>query len=199
MDHRRPGSDSSAARPRRGSGRSEASRQAILRATASLFAAHGYDKMSIEGIAAAAGVGKQTIYRWWDSKSALVAECLLEGALAPGALAPQDTGDIRADLQMWLAELFAFVGDSTHATMTRSLFAAAAENEAVGRLLSSALGAGSVLHVRLERAAAAGQLLPGASVPQLAKALVGYVIVHALERAPAPPDLPGRVVATLLP
>ncbi|MDR2566186.1 MAG: TetR/AcrR family transcriptional regulator C-terminal ligand-binding domain-containing protein [Bifidobacteriaceae bacterium] len=128
-----------------------------------------------------------------------MAECLLEGVLAPGALAPRDTGDVGADLRVWLGELFAFVGDSAHATMTRSLFAAAAENEDVGRLLSSALGAGSVLHVRLERAAAAGQLRPGTPVPELAKALVGYVIVHALERAGTPADLPGRVVAALLP
>jgi AcrR family transcriptional regulator len=172
---------------------------AILNATARLFAANGYDHMTIEGIAAEAGVGKQTIYRWWGSKSALVAECLLEGVLAPAGFAPPDTGDIEADLRTWLTELFAFVADAANASMTRSLFAAAVENEDVGRLLGSSLGAGSVLHRRLELAAAAGQLRPGAPVPELAKALVGFIVVHALERAEAPPDLPGRLVAALLP
>ena len=56
---------------------------AILDATARLFAERGYDHLTIEGIAAEADVGKQTIYRWWPSKGALVADCLLEGMLLP--------------------------------------------------------------------------------------------------------------------
>jgi AcrR family transcriptional regulator len=61
-----------------GTKRSEAARTAILNATARQFAERGWEQLSIEGIAADADVGKQTIYRWWSSKSAFVAECLLE-------------------------------------------------------------------------------------------------------------------------
>ena len=43
---------------------------AILVAAAELIAEVGYRKLSIEAIAARAGVGKQTIYRWWPSKGA---------------------------------------------------------------------------------------------------------------------------------
>ena len=55
--------------PARRSGRAHA---AILEATRELIVEVGYDGMSIEGIAGRAGVGKQTIYRWWPSKAALV-------------------------------------------------------------------------------------------------------------------------------
>ena len=53
----------------RGRPRSETARKAVLRAALRLVAAHGYRALTIEGIAAAAGVGKQTIYRWWPSKA----------------------------------------------------------------------------------------------------------------------------------
>ena len=51
--------------PRR---RSEKSRVAIVRATRDLLLERGFDKLSIEAVAARAGVGKQTIYRWWPSR-----------------------------------------------------------------------------------------------------------------------------------
>jgi AcrR family transcriptional regulator len=51
--------------------RNEHSRQAILTATADLLAEVGYTKLAVEAIAARAGVGKQTIYRWWPDKGAL--------------------------------------------------------------------------------------------------------------------------------
>jgi len=50
--------------------------QAILDATLTFLATEGFDAMSIEAIAAAAGVGKQTIYRWWTSKEALVIDAI---------------------------------------------------------------------------------------------------------------------------
>ena len=66
---------------RRGPKRSEEARLAILHAAAARVVAHGYDHLTMEGVAADAKVGKQTIYRWWPSRSALVADCLAERLL----------------------------------------------------------------------------------------------------------------------
>ena len=52
--------------------------------------------MSIEGIAAAAGVGKQTIYRWWPSKAALVLTWAPE---VQQQLTFPNAGDLAADLK----------------------------------------------------------------------------------------------------
>lgn len=82
--------------------RKERSRQAILAAARSLVTEEAYEKVTIEAIAARAGVGKQTIYRRWPSKSAVVFAALL--ALSEGAdgqsVALPDTGDIEADLKL---------------------------------------------------------------------------------------------------
>lgn len=54
--------------------RSENARQAILRSTVKLLRKSGFEQLSIEAIAADAGVGKATVYRWWPSKGALVVD-----------------------------------------------------------------------------------------------------------------------------
>ena len=58
----------------------------------------GTRKASIEGIARRAGVGKQTIYRWWPSKGAVVLEAL-DDSLSTVVGFP-DTGDIVEDLRV---------------------------------------------------------------------------------------------------
>ncbi len=58
--------------------RSEQAHQAILCATAELMETMPVRTITIGGIAKAAGVGKPTIYRWWDSKCALVMDAFLE-------------------------------------------------------------------------------------------------------------------------
>ena len=87
---------------RGGRPRSSRSKNAVLGATRDLLAEVGYERMTIDGIAAKAGVGKMTIYRWWSSKSAIVADAVIEGVIeiAPSSFA--DTGDLRADLLSWL-------------------------------------------------------------------------------------------------
>ena len=79
------------------------SRRAILDAALDLVEEVGYAKLSIEGIAARAGVGKQTIYRWWPSKGAVLLDALLALARKEGeAMALPDTGDLEADLKLVL-------------------------------------------------------------------------------------------------
>lgn len=89
----------------RGRPRSEKSRVAVLEAAAGLIVDCGYEDLTIEGIAASAGVGKQTIYRWWGSKAGVVVEALAEGYLKRPLSDPADTGDLRGDLRGWLLEL----------------------------------------------------------------------------------------------
>jgi AcrR family transcriptional regulator len=80
---------------RAGRPRSAEAHQAILDATLSLLSTQGFETMSIEEVAARAGVGKTTIYRWWDSKEALALEAL-QSLYARWPII--DTGNLRHDL-----------------------------------------------------------------------------------------------------
>lgn len=88
--------------------RSEKSRRAIYEAALALVVEAGYAKTTIEGIAARAGVGKQTIYRWWSSKADVLLEAFLDLSeqYAEAVATPEelqhgipDTGDLAADLR----------------------------------------------------------------------------------------------------
>ncbi|MBV1852666.1 TetR/AcrR family transcriptional regulator [Catellatospora tritici] len=76
--------------------RNEQSRQAIITAALELCAERGYAATTVEAVAAKAGVGKQTIYRWWPSKAAVLIE-VMEEQRDKSARFP-DTGDIWRDL-----------------------------------------------------------------------------------------------------
>ncbi|BCJ60128.1 TetR/AcrR family transcriptional regulator [Micromonospora endophytica] len=102
--------------------RSERSRLAVLRATRELVTEVGYAGLSIEAIAARAGVGKQTIYRWWRSKGAVVFDAILalsEGS--EGAVTLPDTGDIEADLKVVLRATVAEFADPAFEAPIRAL------------------------------------------------------------------------------
>ena len=63
--------------------RNARSHEAILDATVKLLGSNGYVDFSIEKVAGEAGVGKQTIYRWWDSRADLVLEVWRDRLLPP--------------------------------------------------------------------------------------------------------------------
>ena len=83
--------------------RNEKARAAILRAARELLDRRGFQRLTIEGIAARAGVGKATIYRWWPSKAAVAMDGVLEAA-SPRIPFP-DTGSAREDLHRQLASV----------------------------------------------------------------------------------------------
>lgn len=81
--------------PSSGNRRNPHTHKAILGATLKLLKTVHYHALTIEAIANEAGVGKATVYRWWPSKGALVAEAISSSLSVED---PPDTGDIRADL-----------------------------------------------------------------------------------------------------
>lgn len=82
-----------------GRSRSLQSQQAILQATLELLAEVGYERTSIEAIAARAKVGKTTIYRWYTCKAELVADAL--ETVTQGVSVP-DTGSLWGDLDQFI-------------------------------------------------------------------------------------------------
>ncbi|GAA4055423.1 MULTISPECIES: TetR/AcrR family transcriptional regulator [Actinomadura] len=101
--------------------RSERSRQAILQAARELVTEVGYAKLSIEAIAARAGVGKQTIYRWWRSKGAVVFDSFLALSEDTQGMALPDTGDIEADLKTVMRATVAEFADPAFEAPIRAL------------------------------------------------------------------------------
>lgn len=179
----------------RGAPRSESARQAILHATAAQLDEKGWPGLTIEGIAAAAGVGKPTIYRWWRTKTALVAEAIAEGVLLQSTPDVHDTGDLRADLEAWLDAMLRFSGDSGSTSLFRSLIAAAAEDDEVGRLLERTNPAPASLAARLSVAAERRELPGWADPAAIVDALFGTIVLSTMRRAPHDPER-ARALAT---
>ncbi|WP_327581736.1 TetR/AcrR family transcriptional regulator [Nonomuraea sp. NBC_00507] len=103
--------------------RNERSRQAILTAARELVSEVGYAKLSIEAIAARAGVGKQTIYRWWPSKGAVIFDSFLAlSEVGPEeSVALPDTGDLEADLKVVMRATVAEFADPAFEAPIRAL------------------------------------------------------------------------------
>jgi AcrR family transcriptional regulator len=84
--------------------RSEESRRSILRSTLKFLKREGgFPDLSIEAIAADASVGKTTVYRWWPTKAALVADAF--SASADQELRFPDTGSVRNDMSLQMRRL----------------------------------------------------------------------------------------------
>ncbi|WP_372968882.1 TetR/AcrR family transcriptional regulator [Microbacterium sp.] len=167
---------------RSGPVRSTAAREAILDATARLFHNQGYDRLTIQGIAKEAGVGKQTIYRWWPSRGALIGECLAEGRLIPVDFVVPDTGDLAADVETWLRSVLSILEAPEGGALLRSLVAAATEDAGVGAHLGESLGVEKYLTERIRGGIRDGQLPSDAPVEQLGRAILGAIIVESLGR-----------------
>lgn len=113
--------------------RSERARTAILEAALTLCREQGYAATTMEGIAKRAGVGKQTIYRWWQSKAAVLQEALNESIGT--AVDFPDTGDVRADLRSQMATVASLFASDSFSPYTRGLVVAAQHDPQIARSL----------------------------------------------------------------
>ncbi|GAB1335339.1 TetR/AcrR family transcriptional regulator [Streptomyces sp. E-15] len=119
--------------------RSDRSRRAIHAAALTLVGEVGYPRTTVEAIAARAGVGKQTIYRWWSSKADVLLEAFLDLAGEAARAAGQepdaipDTGDLAADLKAVLRATVDELLDPRFEVPARALAAEGVVNEQLGR------------------------------------------------------------------
>jgi AcrR family transcriptional regulator len=93
--------DSSEETPRRGRPRSEEARLAILRAASELLEERDFTDITVCDVATRAGTSKATIYRWWDSREAVVLDAYVS-QLSSATVRIPDTGSLRDDLHALL-------------------------------------------------------------------------------------------------
>lgn len=117
-----PHAKTRAAQP--GRKRSETARRSILDAALLLAWRGGYRSVTMDGIAKEAGVGKQTVYRWWGSRADVVLEAL--GDTSTVEVPIPDTGSLRGDLEAYLSAVVAITSrHRANAELLRGLFAEA--------------------------------------------------------------------------
>jgi AcrR family transcriptional regulator len=115
---------------RPGRPRSRKAQRAILDAAREAIATDGFANLRLEHVAAAAGVGKATIYRHWPSKEALALEVLLE--LAAPYLEVAHLGDTRAELQRSVDNAVRGLTKSPYGAVMRALMSQIATNPDLG-------------------------------------------------------------------
>jgi AcrR family transcriptional regulator len=178
-------------------GRGEHARQRILRAALDVLADDGMPGFSMEAVARRAGASKPTLYRRWNSASALLVDAM-DAQFRP--LPDVDTGDLRADLITLLTGFAASLTDVRFPRLMAAFIDAAERAPALaemhGRLTDRRR---EPLARLLVRAAQRGQITPSLDVELVVDQLAApFFYRRFVAHRPIPGDMPGAVVDAVL-
>ncbi len=160
---------------------------AILEAALQGLGERGYDRMSMDDIAARAKVGKAAIYRRWPSKAAVVADAIAHWRRGLGPVEPPDTGSLRGDIDALVAAVPDFdeaalstikviVGVAT-AAMHHPVLAAALDELALSTPRQ-------MMRAVLDHAMARGEIPPDRDVSLVPDALMGLNVLRLMTGRP---------------
>ncbi|GLF94886.1 TetR/AcrR family transcriptional regulator [Streptomyces yaizuensis] len=116
---------------RRPGGRTARVREQVLDAVSALLVEGGYDALTVDAVAARAGVHRTTVYRRWKDVGGLLADVL--DAAGGDGWRPADTGDLTGDLTALNQEILA--GLSARPPITEALIAASFRSDEAARAL----------------------------------------------------------------
>ena len=138
--------------------------EAVVAATLELLAEDGYAQLTVERIAARAGVGKASVYRRWPDKVSIVLEAVSRNPERPSA---PDTGSLRGDALAYLRTLVRY--RSLHADAIAAISSEALCDERFGDAFRAGMAEPIMAGMRviLGRAIARGELTPGTDVALL--------------------------------
>ncbi|MGW2815627.1 TetR/AcrR family transcriptional regulator [Streptomyces sp. NPDC001415] len=108
--------------------------EAIMRASLDLALEVGYAKLSIEAVAARAGVGKHTVYRRWSSRGLLFLDAVLN--LSTDGLSHPNTGDVVADLRETMTKAVDLLGRPPWGPLYQALIGEAQHDPEVAAALN---------------------------------------------------------------
>ncbi|MEF2978512.1 TetR/AcrR family transcriptional regulator [Subtercola sp. YIM 133946] len=174
--------------------RSEDARGAVLRAMRELVTEQGYAHVTIEKIAARARVGKPTIYRWWQSKNAILAECVLSGEVLPTPVTTDSAAGLSDDATAWFRAVLSYVDDN--APLLRGLVAAAYEDQTIAAQLAALLA--DPFEAAFTEWAAAGVGAADVSTRGLAQLLHGAILYRLSQGSDDGDDLTEELFAILV-
>ena len=181
-------------------GRSEEARTAILEAADNLLVERGFAGVTMEGIAVAAGVAKQTIYRWWKSKTDVLMDAFLEDV--EQGLVPPDRGSLAADLRHHLVALSKLLAISDTGTVFRALIAEAQhDSELAVRLRTQFIEPQRIRDlIPFEQAVKRGELSQDFDIEAAAEELLSPIYYRVLVSGqPISPSYGEGLVRRLLP
>lgn len=150
----------------------------MLAVTLQLLQQHGYERLTVDDVAAGARASKATMYRRWPTKADLVFAAVLEG-MSQEAVDP-DTGTLRGDL----LEIGEKVSEQArgHAATMRVVLAEISRDAALGEVLQQQFFGQRKLVIAqvLARAVERGEIRPGVAHDDLWDLLPGYLVYRAV-------------------
>jgi TetR/AcrR family transcriptional regulator of autoinduction and epiphytic fitness len=178
--------------------RVERSRRVILEAVLDELGEVGYGALTIEAVAARAGVGKSTIYRHWAGKLELVEDAFR--TLKAPVVVPEE-GSLRDRVAAVVEQVACLVAQSTYSTCMPALIDAAERDPKVREFHNRFSAERRAVLVGILRAAVEAGELPATTDPELlADALVGPILLRRLMLAePVGPEVARELVDQLLP
>lgn len=164
--------------------RSEQARQSVLHAADDLLVEVGYAAMTMKGIAERAGVGRQTLYRWWTTKAEILLEATI-GDLQDDLATPAHPDPVE-DLSTYLRALGAFLLEAPAGLAYRALVGEAQHDPAVRDLILAADPLGTSARTVLDRVRGTTPAMPETAL--CTAHLVGPVFYRVLTAQTALPD-----------
>ncbi len=141
----------------RGRTRDEDAHRRILEATFELVGANGPGRVTVNSIADTAKVAKQTIYRWWPSRTAVILDALVEGTMRATPFAESD--DVRADFELHLRSVIRLFNSPTGLIIRELVAQAQSDPDIAAEFRSRFWGPRRQLSLaRLQRGVALGQI-----------------------------------------
>jgi AcrR family transcriptional regulator len=173
---------------------------AILDATRELLAESGVHRLTMEGVAARAGVAKTTVYRRWRSKDELALAVLIDMVEQVAAVPEQD--DTRAELVAFVEGAVRILGGTLMGRVMQGLVSELAASPELARAFQERVVALRVAEVRriVERGIERGDLRADLDLDLVHELLFGPIYYRLLlSGAPLEPGLAERVVDAVLP